>query len=190
MNDLPNGPPRALLDRVAESAAREGLIDVAYAQVDSPLGPLTVAATGAGLVSLTYPEHPVDAVLERLAAEVSPRVLEAPERLDGIRRELDEYFRGGLECFATPVDWTLTRGFYRRVLEATARVGYGETTTYAAVAEGAGNVRAVRAAGTGLGSNPVPVVVPCHRVLRSGGALGGYTGGLERKEFLLALERG
>ena len=183
-------PPTELLEEVARRAAAEGLVDVAYAQVDSPLGPLTVAATERGLVSLAYPEQPVDQVLGRLAAEVSPRVLEAPARVDGIRRELEDYFAGRLTSFATPVDWSLTRGFYRRVLEATARIGFGQVSSYAQVAAGAGNPKAVRAAGSGLGSNPVPVVVPCHRVLRSGGALGGYTGGLERKRFLLELERG
>jgi methylated-DNA-[protein]-cysteine S-methyltransferase len=189
MNDLPAGPPAELLARLAEAAAREGLLDVAYAQVDSPLGPLTVAATERGLVCLAYPEQSIDHVLERLASEVSPRVLEAPARIDGIRRELEAYFAGSLERFETPIDWSLTRGFYRQVLQATARIGFGEVSTYTEVAAGAGNARAVRAAGSGLGSNPVPVVVPCHRVLRTGGSLGGYTGGLERKRFLLELER-
>ncbi|MGI8749090.1 MAG: methylated-DNA--[protein]-cysteine S-methyltransferase [Thermoleophilaceae bacterium] len=189
MNDLTAGPPAALLDRVAQRAAREGLLDVAYAQVDSPLGPLTVAATERGLVHLAYPEHSVDGVLERLSQEVSPRVLEAPARLDGIRRELGAYFVGELQRFETPIDWSLTRGFYRQVLQATARIGFGEVGTYTTVAAAAGNAKAVRAAGSGLGSNPIPVVVPCHRVLRTDGALGGYTGGLERKRFLLELER-
>lgn len=183
------GPPLRVADELAARAEREGLLDVAYAQVDSPLGPLTVAATERGLVTLAYPERSLDGLLERLAAEVSPRVLEAPARVDGIRRELDEYFSGSLRRFSTPVDYSLTRGFYRKVLEATARIRFGEVSSYAGVAAGAGSPRAVRAAGTGLGSNPVPIVVPCHRVLRSDGAIGGYTGGLERKEFLLALER-
>lgn len=174
--------------KVAERAEREGLLDVAYAQADSPFGPLTVAATERGLVLLAYPEHELDDLLQRLAGEVSPRVLEAPARLDGVRRELEEYFEGDRREFDTPVDFSLSRGFYRRVLEATARIGYGQTSTYAGVAADAGSPKAVRAAGSGLGSNPIPVVVPCHRVLRSGGALGGYTGGLDRKEFLLSLE--
>jgi methylated-DNA-[protein]-cysteine S-methyltransferase len=183
------GPPLRVTDELAARAEREGLLDVAYAQVDSPLGPLTVAATERGLVTLAYPEHPVDRVLERLAGDVSPRVLEAPGRIDGIRRELDAYFSGGLERFSTPIDWSLSQGFYRKVLQATARIRFGEVSSYAGVAAGAGSPKAVRAAGTGLGSNPIPIVVPCHRVLRSDGAIGGYTGGLERKEFLLALER-
>jgi methylated-DNA-[protein]-cysteine S-methyltransferase len=183
------GPPLRVSDHLAARAEREGLLDVAYAQVDSPLGPLTVAATARGLVTLVYPERPVDRVLERLSAEVSPRVLEAPARVDGIRRELDAYFSGALERFSTPIDWSLSQGFYRKVLQATARIAFGEVSSYAGVAAGAGSPKAVRAAGTGLGSNPIPIVVPCHRVLRSDGAIGGYTGGLERKEFLLALER-
>ncbi len=184
------GPSADALGRLAARAEKEGLLDVAYAQVDSPLGPLTVAATERGLVRLAYPDRPLDQVLGRLAEAVSPRVLEAPARLDPIRRELDEYFGGRRRRFDTPIDWALTAGFFRRVLQATARIGYGKVRTYAEVAERAGNVRAVRAAGNGLGSNPIPVVVPCHRVVRTGGGLGGYTGGLERKEFLLELERG
>ena len=182
------GPSPPALDRLAARAEKEGLLDVAYAQVDSPLGPLTVAVTPRGLVRLAYPELPLDAVLADLAKEVSPRVLEAPARLDRVRRELDEYFEGRRRGFETPVDWALTRGFFRRVLQATARIGYGQVSTYAEVAAGAGSAKAVRATGNGLGSNPMPVVVPCHRVLRTGGGLGGYTGGIERKEFLLALE--
>ena len=182
------GPSAQALDQLAARAEREGLLDVAYAQVDSPLGPLTVAVTRQGLVRLAYPDQPLDNVLSDLAQDVSPRVLEAPARLDPVRRELEEYFEGRRQTFQTPIDWRLTRGFFRKVLEATARIGYGQVSTYAEVADGAGSPRAVRAAGNGLGSNPMPVVVPCHRVLRTGGGLGGYTGGLERKQFLLALE--
>ena len=186
---LPRGGPSTdTLQRLAARADEEGLLDVAYAQVDSPFGPLTVAGTERGLVRVSYPEHPLDEVLERLAEEVSPRVLEAPQRLDPIRRQLDEYFEGRLHDFTAPIDWSVTRGFFRRVLEATARIAYGEVRTYGEVAASAGSPRAVRAAGNGLGSNPMPVVVPCHRVVRTGGGLGGYTGGLHRKEFLLGLE--
>jgi methylated-DNA-[protein]-cysteine S-methyltransferase len=182
--DLPSDPP-ALADRAAE----EGLLDVAYTSVDSPLGPLVVAATPKGLVRVSYTEfRGEDEVLEDLARRVSPRVLEAPARLDGVRRELDEYFEGHREEFETPIDWSYLAGFTREVLRATARIGFGEVSTYAGVAEAAGSPRAVRAAGNALGANPMPVVVPCHRVLRTGGSLGGYTGGLERKEFLLRLE--
>jgi methylated-DNA-[protein]-cysteine S-methyltransferase len=128
-------------------------------------------------------------VLSELALRVSPRVLSAPRRLDRARRELDEYFAGTRHAFTLPLDWQLTRGFGRRVLEATARIGYGDVSYYGAVAAAAGSPRGSRAAGNALGANPLPIVVPCHRVLRSGGALGGYTGGTERKARLLALER-
>ena len=187
---LPAGPPPEAMEALARRAEREGLLDVAYGQADSPFGPLTVAVTERGLVRLAYPEQPLDDVLAILAQRVSPRILEAPARVDPVRRELERYFERRLESFASPVDWSLTQGFFRGVLEATARIGYGEVRTYAEVAASAGSARAVRAAGNGLSSNPIPIVVPCHRVVRSGGGLGGYTGGLERKEYLLALERG
>jgi methylated-DNA-[protein]-cysteine S-methyltransferase len=182
--DLPGeGPP------VAERAAEEGLLDVAYATVESPLGPLVVAATPKGLVRVSYSEfRGEDDVLEELARRVSPRVLEAPAKLDSVRRELDEYFEGRRQRFDTPIDWSYLAGFTREVLRATAAIEYGAVSTYARMAEAAGSPRAVRAAGNALGSNPMPVIVPCHRVLRTGGMLGGYTGGIERKEFLLRLE--
>jgi methylated-DNA-[protein]-cysteine S-methyltransferase len=181
---LPSAAPLDL-----RRVAGEGLLDVAYATVDSPLGPLVVAATPRGLVRLAYTgSRDEGEVVEDLAGKLSPRILEAPERLDDVRRELDEYFEGRRAEFEVPIDWSLTRGFTGKVLRQTARIGYGKTSTYAEVAGRAGSPRAVRAAGNALGSNPIPVVVPCHRVLRSGGALGGYTGGVERKEFLLRLE--
>jgi methylated-DNA-[protein]-cysteine S-methyltransferase len=181
--------PDAGAPALAERAAAEGLLDVAYSTVDSPLGPLMVAATPRGLVRVSYSQfRDDDAVLADLASRVSPRVLEAPGRLDGARRELDEYFEGRRTEFDLPIDWALTRGFTTEVLRATAAVGFGQTTTYAEVAGAAGSPRAVRAAGNSLGSNPMPIVVPCHRVLRTGGGLGGYTGGVDRKEFLLRLE--
>jgi methylated-DNA-[protein]-cysteine S-methyltransferase len=183
---LPGAAPELA---IAERAEDEGLLDVAYASVDSPLGQLTVAATPRGLVRVSYDEFRArDRALEELAERVSPRVLESPAKLDPVRRELDEYFEGRRTAFDVPLDWVLARGFAREVLRATARIGFGETGTYASVATEAGSPRAVRAAGNALGSNPMPVVVPCHRVLRTGGALGGYTGGVERKEFLLRLE--
>ena len=174
------------IEPLAERAATEGLLDVAYATVDSPLGPLVIASTPRGLVRVAYGDH--DQVLDDMARRLSPRMLEAPEQLDDERRELSEYFEGRRTAFELPIDWSLTRGFTTKVLKATARVGFGHTTSYASVAAEAGSPRAVRAAGNSLGSNPMPIVVPCHRVLRSGGALGGYTGGVERKEFLLRLE--
>jgi methylated-DNA-[protein]-cysteine S-methyltransferase len=182
--DLPTDSPP-----LAERAAEEGLLDVAYTSVDSPLGPLVVAATPKGLVRVSYTEfRGEDDVLEDLARRVSPRVLEAPAKLDPVRRELDEYFDGRREQFDVPIDWSYLAGFTREVLRATAAIPFGDVSTYAGVAGAAGSPRAVRAAGNALGANPMPVVVPCHRVLRTGGALGGYTGGLERKEFLLRLE--
>ena len=170
---------------------RAGLIDVAYALTDSPVGRLLLAATSHGLVRVAY-LHPQDGeqqVLEDLARALSPRVLAAPGRLDGVRRELDEYFRGERRAFETPLDWRLTRpGFMRRVLRATGRIPYGGLSSYRALAAAAGSPRAFRAAGNALGANPLPIVVPCHRVLRSDGAFGGYTGGPERKRVLLELE--
>jgi methylated-DNA-[protein]-cysteine S-methyltransferase len=183
------GPSQPTLDAVVARAADEGLVDVAYGQADSPFGPLTVATSERGLLLLAYPELPLDGLLERLARDVSPRVLAAPARVDPIRRELDEYFAGRRRAFDTAIDWRLVRGgFFEAILRATAQIGYGETASYRDVAERAGNVKAVRAAGNGLGSNPVPIVVPCHRVLASGGGLGGYTGGVERKRALLQIE--
>jgi methylated-DNA-[protein]-cysteine S-methyltransferase len=181
--------PDAGAEALAERAAAEGLLDVAYSTVDSPLGPLMIAATPRGIVRVSYSQfRDDDAVLADLVRRVSPRVLEAPARLDGARRELDEYFEGRRTEFDLTIDWALTTGFTTKVLRATAAVGFGQTTTYAEVAGAAGSPRAMRAAGNSLGSNPIPIVVPCHRVLRTGGALGGYTGGVERKEFLLRLE--
>lgn len=175
--------------RLAERAGREGLADVAYALIDSPLGTLLAARTEHGLVRLAYSENDHDSVLAKLSQRISPRVVEAPSQLDGIRRELDEYFAGTRRAFDLPIDWTLVRTpFSRRILQATARVRFGSATTYAGVAAEAGSARAVRAAGNALGANPMPIVVPCHRVLRTGGGLGGYTGGLEKKRVLLELE--
>jgi methylated-DNA-[protein]-cysteine S-methyltransferase len=185
---LPAGPPAELEDRLAGRAAEQGLLDVAYSWAESPFGRLTVAATPRGLVRVAYPDAPPDAVLEELAQRLSPRVLEAPARLDEVRRELEEYFEGRRRGFELPIDWSLTRGFTRSVLRETAKIGYGNVRTYSEVAARAGSPRAVRAAGNALGANPMPVVVPCHRVLRTGGGLGGYTGGIERKRFLLRLE--
>ena len=187
----PGAPSQRTLDAVAERAAEEGLVDVAYTQADSPFGPLTVAATDRGLVLLAYPERPLDELLDRLAERISPRVLETPARLDPIRRELDEYFEGRRRKFDFPIDWRLNGGgYFGAVLRAATEIDYGTTITYREVAERAGNVKAVRAAGNGLGSNQIPIVVPCHRVVASGGKLGGYTGGVERKQLLLGLERG
>lgn len=186
------GPPvdrlAGLRRRLASAAAADGLLDVAYAATDTPFGRLLLAATPAGLVRIALPNEDGDAVLEDLARRVSPRVLAAPARLDGARRELDEYFAGQRTRFGVRLDWSLTTGFHRAVLETTAAIPYGRTETYRTVATAAGNPAAVRAAGTALARNPLPVVVPCHRVLRTDGGLGGYRGGLELKQTLLRLE--
>lgn len=189
-----DGASAAAAERAARlfagRAEREGLIDVAYATIDSPLGPLLALGTERGLLMLSYTDEPVDAALERVAARVSPRILEAPGRLDAARRELDEYFSGRLRRFGIPIDWSLISGYARAVLEATRAIPYGGAMSYSEVSAAAGNPRGARATGNALGSNPIPIVIPCHRVLRSGGAIGGYTGGLDRKRFLLALEAG
>jgi methylated-DNA-[protein]-cysteine S-methyltransferase len=169
-------------------AAEEGLLDVAYTTADSPFGPLLLAKTGRGLVRVGLPNQDADELLVDLADRVSPRVLEAPGELDEVRRELDLYFAGRLDRFDLPLDWRLSGGFRQRVLRAIDRIPYGETRSYTEMARRAGNERAVRAAGSACGSNPIPLVVPCHRVLRTGGALGGYGGGLPMKQALLELE--
>ncbi|HVE67861.1 MAG TPA: methylated-DNA--[protein]-cysteine S-methyltransferase [Solirubrobacteraceae bacterium] len=177
----------------AEAAARRfaesGAADVTYAVEPSPLGELFVATTRRGLLEIGFHADEVPDYLDAIAARVSPRILEAPGRLDAARRQLDDYFAGRRESFDLPLDWSLARqGFGRRVLDATARIPFGGALTYTEVASKAGNPRAVRAAGSALGANPIPIVVPCHRVLRTGGALGGYGGGLERKRWLLEHE--
>ncbi len=174
--------------RLAERAAREELLDVAYTTIDSPFGPLLAASTERGLVRLAFPEESEDSVLERLSSRISPRILRAPGRFDGVARELDEYFVGRRRAFDTDLDWSLIGPFGRRVLGVTAAIPYGGVLSYAEVALEAGSPRGSRAAGNALGSNPIPIVIPCHRVLRTGGALGGYGGGLERKRWLLELE--
>lgn len=176
------------LQRLSERAAAEGLLDVAYATADSPFGPLLLAQTPRGLVRVGLPNQDAQELLVELADRVSPRVLEAPAALDETRRELDLYFEGKLDRFDLPLDWQLSEGFRLRVLRAIARIPYGQTRSYTEMATRAGNERAVRAAGTACGRNPIPLVVPCHRVLRTSGALGGYGGGLPMKEALLKLE--
>jgi methylated-DNA-[protein]-cysteine S-methyltransferase len=179
---------KTALQHLAERADAEGLLDVAYANLDSPFGPLMVAATPRGVVRLNLPNYDPEETLEELATKVSPRVLEAPAKLDEARRELDLYFEGKLTEFELPIDWRLTGGFRGKVQHAIYRIPYGQTRSYAELARRAGNERAVRAAGTACGTNPVPILVPCHRVLRSGGALGNYGGGVPMKEALLKLE--
>ena len=173
---------------VLERAESEGLVDVAYATLDSPFGELVVAETRRGVVKISFGHESPDEVVEELAWSVSPRVLESPPRLDPVRRELDSYFEGELKRFTVPLDWQLVQGFQTKVLRATARIPYGETSSYGEIAAEAGNRRAFRAAGTALGRNPLPLIVPCHRVLRAGGVIGNYGGGPEMKRALLELE--
>jgi methylated-DNA-[protein]-cysteine S-methyltransferase len=178
-------------ERFAERAATEGLADVAYAHADSPLGPLLLATTPRGLACVSYSEfRSEDETLASLAARLSPRVIEAPARLDDARRQLDDYFSGRLTSFSLPIDWSLVGDFGRRVLGQTAEIPYGSVSTYGEIAHAIGSPRGARATGNALGSNPMPIVVPCHRVVASGGKMGGYTGGVERKQLLLTLERG
>ncbi|HEX3359883.1 MAG TPA: methylated-DNA--[protein]-cysteine S-methyltransferase [Solirubrobacterales bacterium] len=177
------------LEALRERAAAEGLLDVAYATADSPFGTLLLAKTPRGLVRLGLPGEDVEAVLVDLAGRISPRVLEDPARLDEERRELDDYFAGRRHAFELPIDWQLSRGFLLRARQGIAAIPYGETRTYTDLARAAGNERAVRAAGSACSRNPIPLIVPCHRVLRSDGSLGGYAGGLEMKQRLLELER-
>ena len=167
-------------------AEREGLLDVAIAHMDSPIGDLLLAATPLGLVRVSFFGH--EETLADLAARISPRILESPAQLDDVRRQLDEYFDGRRQRFEIPIDWTLVGEWGRKILGACASIPFGEVRTYGEMAAAAGRPKASRAAGTALGHNPVPVVVPCHRVLRAGGAVGGYTGGLHIKEHLLRLE--
>lgn len=193
MTDGRLAPPSFDPADAAAAAARfaaDAPVDVAYAVTDSPLGTLVLAATDRGLAVVSYADFDggVDAALDRVALRLSPRMLELPTRLDAPRRQLEEYFGGARTTFELDIDWALVPGFGRRVLEATAAIPFGQVSTYGAIAAQAGNARAPRAAGRALGANPVPIVIPCHRVLNASGALHGYTGGLERKERLLRLE--
>jgi methylated-DNA-[protein]-cysteine S-methyltransferase len=179
-----------LHDQLAVAAEADRLLDVAYRTVDSPLGTLLLAATDQGLVRVAYDRENHDQVLQALSDQISPRILRAPRRLDQVARQLAEYFAGERRDFVLPLDFRLTRGFRRAVLGHLVLINYGHTETYAEVAAATGRARAVRAVGTACATNPMPVVVPCHRVLRSDGKLGGYIGGLETKAALLSLESG
>lgn len=174
--------------RLAAAAERDGILDIAYRTVDSPVGPLLLAATDQGLIRVAYACEDHDAVLQELADRVSPRILLAPARLDAVARELDEYFARSRRSFDVPLDWQLAAGFRAAVLHHLPAIGYGQTASYATVAALAGSPRAVRAVGTACAKNPLPVVVPCHRVVRSDGGMGGYLGGPEAKRLLLDLE--
>lgn len=181
--------------REAAAAAARAFTDqsgseatVAYTTLDTPLGTMTAAVTQRGLVRLAYVRERTDDVLEELSESVSPRILEVPARLDDVARQLDEYFEQRRQNFDLVLDKQLIHGFGKAVLRATQRIPYGQVSSYGEIAAEAGNRKAARAAGSALGANPIPVVIPCHRVLRAGGALGGYGGGLDVKEFLLDLE--
>jgi len=174
--------------RLAEQAERDGLLDVAYRTVDSPFGALLVAATPEGVVRVAFEREDHDAVLDQLAAAVSPRILRAAGRTDAVARQLDEYFGGRRRRFDVPVDLRLVRGFRRAVIAHLPDIPYGSTESYADVARAAGNPAAVRAVGSACSHNPVPVVVPCHRVVRSDGSYGQYLGGPETKAALLTME--
>lgn len=177
-----------LHERLAGSALDQNLVDVAYTTVDSPLGPLLLAASPAGLLRVAFASEGHDDVLGSIAEKVSPRILRAPQRLDEAARELDEYFEHRRTRFGVPLDLTLSRGFRRDVQQRLRGIEYGSTVSYRELAEQVGNPRAVRAVGTACATNPLPIVVPCHRVLRSDGGLGGYLGGLDAKAALLKLE--
>jgi len=188
--DLLPGEAAALAARTTARAADEGIAQIVYARVDSPVGRLVAVATPRGLARIAYEleNGGLDSILDDVALKLSPAIVEAPARLDPVRRELEEYFEGRREDFDVALDWSLTTGFRRRVLQQCARIPFGATSTYKEMAIAAGSPRAFRAAGGALGSNPIPIIVPCHRVLATGGGLGGYTGGLERKRQLLSIE--
>jgi methylated-DNA-[protein]-cysteine S-methyltransferase len=177
-----------LRGRLADTAAKEGLLDVSYTVLDSPVGPLLLAATDQGLVRVAYEIQDHDEVLDSLAQTVGPRVLRAPRQLDETARQLDDYFNGTRRSFDLRLDLRLTRGFRRQVQEHLTAIGYGHTQSYGDVARALGNAKAVRAVGTACATNPIPIVLPCHRVLRADGSLGGYIGGLAAKDTLLTFE--
>jgi methylated-DNA-[protein]-cysteine S-methyltransferase len=179
---------RKLHQRLVDAASVAGLLDIAYRTIDTPVGTLLLAATETGLVRVAYANQDHDIVLQQLAHDVSPRVLRAPARLDTVAREIDEYFARRRTSFDVPLDLRLAHGFRRTVLSHLPEIAYGATATYAAVATASGNPKAVRAAGSACANNPLPVVLPCHRVVRSDGGIGQYVGGVEAKKTLLTLE--
>lgn len=189
LTSTPNGHLAALRQRLGLQAEREGILDVAYRTIDTPVGPLLLAATEQGLVRVAYDREGFDTVLKTLAEKISPRVILAPARLDEAASEIDEYFAGTRRAFDVPLDYRLSAGFRQTVQHYLPSIDYGHTLSYKQVAELVGNPNAVRAVGTACATNPLPVVVPCHRVLRADGTLGGYIGGLDAKTALLSLEK-
>ena len=178
----------ALHARLEVSAYDAGLCDIGYRVIDSPIGPLLLAATPVGLVRVAFEREDFDAVLNSLAAKLSPRILESPSRLDSAASELDEYFAGRRRVFDLELDYALSSGFRQQVQRYLPQIGFGQTRSYKEVAQMVGNPQAVRAVGAACAANPLPLVVPCHRVLRTDGSLGGYLGGLDAKRALLELE--
>jgi len=185
-------PDAATLDRLharlVDAAAADDTLDIAYRMLDTPLGPLLLAATPAGLLRVAYESEDHDTVLTSLAERVSPRVLRAPGRLDDVAREIEDYFAGRRTTFDLPLDLQLAHGFRREVLTHLRDIAYGATASYSAVAAAAGRPTAVRAVGTACAVNPLPIVIPCHRVVRSDGSIGAYLGGVAAKQTLLSLE--
>jgi methylated-DNA-[protein]-cysteine S-methyltransferase len=176
--------------RLAARAEQEGLLDIAYRAIDAPVGRLLLAATDQGLLRVAYEREDHDRVLERLAKLISPRIMRAPRRLDPAVRQIDEYFAAERTNFDLPLDLRLSHGFRREVLARLSQIRYGTTESYRQVAQATGHPQAVRAVGSACATNPLPVVIPCHRVVRSDGSLGGYLGGLDAKRILLTLEAG
>lgn len=189
--DFPVDPAHldALREGLAVKAADAGLLDIAYRVIESPVGRLLLAATDTGIIRLAFEDEDFDSVLDDLATRVSPRILTAPDRLDPVAFELAEYFAGSRQRFTVPLDHTLSSGFRGEVQRHLPEIGYGQTRTYKQIAAEIGRPGAVRAVGTACATNPLPVIVPCHRVLRSDGTIGGYLGGTEAKRFLLDLEQ-
>jgi methylated-DNA-[protein]-cysteine S-methyltransferase len=188
LTEVPEETLTRLHRRLEADAADHDLLDIAYRTVETPVGELLLAATPQGLVRIAYANEGLDTVLQSLATKISPRILLAPQRLDAATRQLDDYFAGHRRSFQLPLDLRLSTGFRRSVLDHLRNIAYGTTESYATVAAATGHATAVRAVGSACATNPLPVVVPCHRVLRSDGSLGGYLGGLVVKRALLDLE--
>jgi methylated-DNA-[protein]-cysteine S-methyltransferase len=184
-----DGELRRLHDRLVTAAEEDGILDIEYTVIDSPVGPLLLAATSKGLVRVAYQSEDHDRVLSMLASRISPRILRTPKRLDAAAREIEEYFAGQRTVFDLPLDFSLSHGFRQLVQQQLPQIGYGKTRSYSQVAAMVGSPKAIRAVGTACASNPVPIVVPCHRVVRADGSLGGYAGGPEAKSTLLTLEQ-
>ncbi len=190
LKDLQVGGHEQVVARFAEQAFREGVAEAAYGPVPSPIGEFIAVVSQRGLVALAFESEDQDEVLDRVAAKVTPNLIDLPSAVRSVRQELDGYFTGHLRFFSMPLDRSLITPFQDRVLAATSRIPRGEVRTYGQIAAAAGRPKGAQATGQALGANPIPVVIPCHRVVAADGSLRGYAGGLDRKEFLLNLERG